>query len=64
MDKGALKKEIEIELGNLERLAWEMEELTNRFVNIPDFIETRAPGSILHDFYCGVEKIFERIEKC
>lgn len=21
----------------------------------------RAAGSILHDFYCGVEKIFERI---
>lgn len=46
---------------NLERLAREMEELTNRFVNKPDFIETRAAGSILHDFYCGVEKIFERI---
>jgi len=60
MDKGALKKEIEIELGNLERLAWEMEELTNRFVNNPDFIETRTGGSILHDFYCGVEKIFEK----
>jgi len=61
MDKEALKKEIEIELKNLERLAREMERLTNKFINKPDFIETRAAGSILHDFYCGVEKIFERI---
>jgi len=61
MDKEILKEEIEIELKNLERLAREMQELTNRFVNKPDFIETRAAGSILHDFYCGVEKIFERI---
>jgi hypothetical protein len=62
MDKDSLKKELEIELRNLERLAREMEELTSRFVNKPDFIETRAAGSILHDFYCGIEKIFERIE--
>ena len=61
MDKEALKKEIEIELRNLERLAKEMEEITDRFADKPDFIETRAAGSILHDFYCGVEKIFERI---
>ena len=61
MDKEALKKEIEIELRNLERLVKEMREVTNRFADKPDFIETRAAGSILHDFYCGVEKIFERI---
>lgn len=61
MDREELKKDIAIELQNLERLAREMEELTDRFVDKPDFIETRAAGSILHDFYCGVEKIFERI---
>jgi len=61
MDREALKKEIEIELRNLERLAREMEGLKDRFVNKPDFIETRASGSILHDFYCGIEKVFERI---
>ena len=61
MDKQALKKEIEIELRNLERLVKEMREVTNRFADKPDFIETRAAGSILHDFYSGVEKIFERI---
>jgi len=61
MDREGLNKEIDIELQNLERLTREMEELTNRAANNPDFIETRAAGSILHDFYCGVEKIFERI---
>ncbi|MBA7670261.1 hypothetical protein ES703_78406 [subsurface metagenome] len=61
MDKQALKKEIEIESRNLERLVKEMREVTNRFADKPDFIETRAAGSILHDFYSGVEKIFERI---
>jgi len=38
-----------------------MEEITKRFVEKPAFIETRAAGSILHDFYGGVEKVFERI---
>ena len=61
MDKEALRKEIEIELRNLERLVKETEEITDRFADKPDFIETRAAGSILHDFYCGVEKIFKRI---
>ena len=61
MDKEALKKEIEIEIENIERLVKEMDEITNRFTDMPNFIETRAAGSILHDFYCGVEKIFERI---
>lgn len=54
MDKEVLRKEIEIELKNLERLAKEMKELIGRFSDRPDFVETRAAGSILHDFYCGV----------
>jgi hypothetical protein len=61
MNKEALKKEIDVGLENLARLAREMGDLTGRFINEPDFIQTRAAGSILHDFYCGVEKIFERI---
>lgn len=48
MDKEALKKEIEIELRNLERLAKEMEGITERSADKPDFIETRAAASILH----------------
>ncbi len=61
MDKERLKEEIAVELRNLERLSGEMEEIINRFKDEPDFVETRAAGSILHDFYCGVEKILERI---
>ena len=61
MDKENLKKQVEVEIENLERLVKEMVEITNKIADEPDFIETRAAGSILHDFYCGVEKIFERI---
>jgi hypothetical protein len=61
MDKDSLKKLIEIEIENLERLVNENTVLTDRFTDKPDFIETRAAGSILHDFYCAVEKIFKRI---
>lgn len=56
-----LKKDIEVELKNLERLVSEMKEIVNKVKNEPDFITTRAAASIIHDFYCGVEKIFERI---
>ncbi len=61
MDKENLKKQVEVEIENLERLVKEMVEITDKIADKPDFIETRAAGSILHDFYCGVEKIFERI---
>jgi hypothetical protein len=54
-----LKKEIERELENLERLGREMGEILNH--PNPSFLETRAAGSILHDFYSGIEKIFKRI---
>ncbi len=56
-----MKKDIEIELENLQRLNTEMAELISGLSEKPSFIETRAAGSILHDYYCGVEKIFERI---
>lgn len=61
MDKNNLKKQIEIEIENLERLIKEIILVTDRFTDKPNFIETRAAGSIIHDFYCGVEKIFKRI---
>jgi hypothetical protein len=61
MDKDALGKEIEIELKNLNRLTGEMEDLVAGFSEEPDVVQTRAAGSILHDFYSGVEKLFERI---
>lgn len=54
-----LKKEIEKEIKDLERLNEEMSEVLNH--PEPSFLETRAAGSILHDFYSGIEKIFRRI---
>ncbi len=54
-----LRKEIEKELKDIERLNQEMSEVLNHLE--PSFLETRAAGSILHDFYSGIEKIFRRI---
>lgn len=54
-----LKTEIEKELQDLEKLGDEM-SVVLRHPN-PSFLETRAAGSILHDFYSGIEKIFRRI---
>ena len=56
----ALKTDIDRELRNLERLTQEMDiiltEVTEGLVT-----RVRAAGSVLHDFYTGVEKIFRRI---
>jgi hypothetical protein len=51
MHKNELRKEIEIEIQNLERLTEQMNNLLERLNYEPDFIQTRAAGSILHDFY-------------
>jgi predicted nucleotidyltransferase len=57
----ALKKEIEDELHNLERVGSEMAQLLARMPQEPTFVELRATASILQDFYSGVERIFERV---
>ena len=54
-----LKEEIEREVENLVRLDREMAEILSH--PEPSFLETRAAGSVLHDFYSGIEKIFRRI---
>jgi hypothetical protein len=54
-----LKSEIEKDLQELARLNNEMEEVLRR--EEPSFVEVRAAGSILHDFYCGTEKVFKKI---
>ena len=56
-----LKADIQVEIENLSRLKEEIEELIASIKREPSNIELRAMGSILHDFYCGVERIFERI---
>ncbi|HEY8884396.1 MAG TPA: hypothetical protein VIO35_03715, partial [Chloroflexota bacterium] len=35
--------------------------LRSRYPDPPTSLELRAAGSILHDFYNGVERVFERI---
>ena len=61
MSKKKLIDEIKIEFANLERLLGEMNELLGRISDKPNFIEIRGAASIIHDFYSGIEKIFERI---
>jgi DNA-directed RNA polymerase sigma subunit (sigma70/sigma32) len=61
MDRKELINDIKIEIGNLERLNKQMKSLLSKIEKEPTFIEIRAAASILHDFYSGIEKIFERI---
>ena len=56
-----VRADVESELESLSQLTDELNLTLKRFGKEPSSIEIRAMGSILHDFYCGVEKIFERI---
>ncbi|MGQ9617122.1 MAG: ribonuclease toxin HepT-like protein [Spirochaetota bacterium] len=61
MDKKEFQEDLGVELDNLKRLEDEMKTLLGKISDNPGFIETRGVASILHDFYSGIEKIFERI---
>ncbi len=54
-------EQIKEELDNLGRLSNEVNILLSESGEEKSTFEIRAAGSILHDFYCGIEKIFERI---
>lgn len=56
-----LRAEIRREMGRLSKLIEELQELRNDVESPPSRAEVRAFGSILHDFYTGIEKIFRRI---
>ena len=59
-----LQEKVELELLQLRRLFAESEALLHRDASTPpDSTELRALGGILHDFYNGVENIFDRIDK-
>lgn len=60
-DFASLRADIQRELGSLDRLKEEAEQLLAGVPDRPSFIEIRTAGSILHDFYTGIEKIFRRI---
>jgi len=57
----AMKQRIADELQSLERVAAQLQQLLAQMPESPTFVELRATGSILHDFYSGIERIFERI---
>ena len=55
-----LAVEIESELASLAQLGHELAAAPNP----ADTYSLRAHGSILHDFYTGVERIFMRLGAC
>ncbi|MGB9777646.1 MAG: nucleotidyltransferase family protein [Anaerolineae bacterium] len=58
----ALKSLIEDELTALERVVQRMEELLTRHAQeTPTWVELYAIAGMLHEFYNGVERIFERL---
>ncbi|MFB6274051.1 MAG: hypothetical protein ABEL51_14270 [Salinibacter sp.] len=56
-----LKADIDHELKNLERLDRTLQDVLRKASSDVTEIETRAAGSLLHDFYTGLERIFQRI---
>jgi len=56
-----LISELKVERRNLSNLVNEMESLSAEIEDKPTGVELRAAGSILHDFYTGLEKIFRLI---
>lgn len=57
----ALAAEVEGELRELAALLPEADRLRPRLTADPDPLDLRAAGSILHDFYSGLERLFERV---
>ena len=60
---GLLAEEIEHELGRMGDLVAEARPLADPRFTPSSSLELRAGGSILQDFYNGVERIFERIAR-
>jgi len=56
-----LRADIGREMDNLRRLVAEAEEWRPLLSDWPHTVRTRTVGGILHDFYCGVERIFRYI---
>ena len=57
----SMKQRIADELQALELVAAQLQQLLAQIPEPPTFVELRATASILHDFYSGIERIFERI---
>jgi predicted nucleotidyltransferase len=59
--KEALRKDVADELIGLGRIVDQVKSLLERLPQEPTWIEINAAGKMAHDFYNGVERIFERI---
>jgi hypothetical protein len=57
----AMKQRIEDELRMMERVAQSVQTFLSQASEPPSELEMRGVASYLHDFYNGVERIFERI---
>ena len=56
-----LKADIDREMAQIERLLEESRSDLGGVGGTPSRLEVRGVGSVLHDFYSGVERLFERI---
>jgi hypothetical protein len=56
-----LRADIGREMDNLRRLVAEAREWQPGLAGWPETVRVRTSGGILHDFYCGVERIFRHI---
>jgi predicted nucleotidyltransferase len=59
--KAALTQEIADQLASLDRTVDQAKGLLQRLPQPPTFVEINAAGKLVHDFYNGAERIFERI---
>jgi predicted nucleotidyltransferase len=59
--KEALKKDIADELIGLGRIVDQAKLLLGQLPQATTFVEVNAAGKLVHDFYSGAERIFERI---
>ncbi|OGG46701.1 MAG: hypothetical protein A3F84_25210 [Candidatus Handelsmanbacteria bacterium RIFCSPLOWO2_12_FULL_64_10] len=59
--KEALAKEVADELLSLGRIVDQARLVLRKLPQTPTFIEVNAAGKLIHDFYGGAERIFERI---
>src|ERR1700682_2411272 len=57
----ALAADLDSELRQVDQLVQELAMLSQRLPDPPTTVELRAAGSILHDFYNGAERLFERV---
>lgn len=57
----ALREEIQIELRQLHRVAESLRVFLERLSDAPDEFQLLSIGAMLHHFYSGVERLFERI---